>query len=432
MSSEPAWMASARRDLGVTATNGGTADDARVLRYYRDVGHGEVRRDDVAWCAAFVGSCLERSGTRSTRSLMARSYLGWGTALEQPRPGCIVVLSRGPDRRLGHVGFYVGASGTDVLLLGGNQAHSVRISAYASSRVLGFRWPLAAEAARAGQQTVGGQVFDVALKHVLAMEGGWSNDPLDPGGATNFGITIGDYARNKGVALNGSTSGELEAELRIISPETVARIYHDKYWLAARCDLLPGAPALMHFDAAVNHGVGRAARMLQEAAGVAVDGAIGPVTIAAVRGANPLALNARYADIRRAAYRRLSIFPRFGRGWLRRVDQTLAAAKTLASVKITWPEPTQSQETSMTNGEPKWWGQSLTIWGTIVTTLATVLPIVGPFVGFNISGALIVQFGDQITRVLEAMGGVVGVLMTVVGRFRANAPLQQSLLTLRF
>ena len=85
----------------------------------------------------------------------------------------------------------------------------------------------------------------------------------------------------------------------------------------------------------------------------------------------------------------------------------------------------------MNNGEPKWWGQSLTIWGTIVTTLATVLPIVGPFVGFNVSGALIVQFGEQITHVLQALGGVLGVLMTVVGRFRANAPLQQSLLTFR-
>ena len=86
----------------------------------------------------------------------------------------------------------------------------------------------------------------------------------------------------------------------------------------------------------------------------------------------------------------------------------------------------------MNNGEPKWWGQSLTIWGTIITTLSTVLPIVGPFIGFNISGALIVQFGDQIAHVLQALGGVIGVVMTVAGRFRATAPLQQSLMTIRF
>ena len=430
MTSEPNWMALARRELGEAAIPG-AADNPRVLRYFRDVGHGEVKHDEVAWCAAFVGSCLERGGSRSTRSLMARSYLAWGVALAEPRQGCVVVLSRGADRRLGHVGFYAGVSGNNILLLGGNQSHSVRIAAYSKSRVLGYRWPIATASTDAASASPGSEIYDFALKHVLTMEGGWSNDPADPGGATNFGITIGDYAQHKGVRLNGSTAPGLEAELRSISPETVSRIYHDTYWLAGRCDLLPGAPAVMHFDAAVNHGVGRAARMLQEAAAVNIDGAIGPITIAAVRGANQLALNARYADIRRAAYRRLSIFPRFGRGWLRRVDQTLAAAKTMASVTVTWPEPSQSQETCMNNGEPKWWGQSLTIWGTIVTTLATVLPIVGPFVGFNVSGALIVQFGEQITHVLQALGGVLGVLMTVVGRFRANAPLQQSLLTFR-
>ena len=430
MADEPAWMVLARRELGVAASPDADSNE-RILRYFGDIGHAEVKRDNVAWCAAFAGSCLERSGKRSTRSLMARSYLTWGTALAEPKIGCVAVLSRGADRRFGHVGFYAGADGDNILLLGGNQSHSVRIAPFPKSRVLGFRWPQDSADSDTAAATGQTDVFAFALKHVLAMEGGWSNDPADPGGATNFGITIADYARYRGVLLNSSTAPGLEAELRGISPETVRAIYRASYWLAARCDLLPGAPAVMHFDAAVNHGVGRAARMLQEAAGVAVDGAIGPVTIAAVRGANPLALIARYADIRRASYQRLSSFPRFGRGWLRRVDQTLAAAKTMASVRVTWPEPTQSQETSMNNNEPKWWGQSLTIWGTIVTTLATVLPVVGPFIGFNISGALIVQFGEQITHVLQALGGVLGVLMTVAGRFRANAPLQQTLLTFR-
>ena len=428
MSNEPAWMALARRELGVAAVPG-PQDNARVLRYFRDVGHGEVRHDEVAWCAAFVGSCLERTGNRSTRSLMARSYLSWGVALAEPKSGCVVVLSRGADRRFGHVGFYAGASGSAVLLLGGNQSHSVRIATFPASRVLSYRWPAGVvDTAAAGSQS---QLFDFALKHVLAMEGGWSNDPADPGGATNFGITITDYARHRGVRLDSSTAAGLEAELRNISPETVRGIYRDRYWLPARCDLLPGAPAVMHFDAAVNHGGGRAARMLQEAAGVVTDGAIGPITLAAVRGANQLALIARYADIRRAAYRRLSIFPRFGRGWLRRVDQTLAAAKSMAGVTVTWPEPSPSlQEISM-NNEPKWWGQSLTIWGTIITGLSTVVPIIGPFIGINLSGAFIAQFGDQVTHLLQAMGGVLGTLMAIYGRFRANAPLQQTLMTFR-
>ena len=429
MASEPAWMAVARRELGVTERPG-NIDNARILQFFRDVGHGEVRHDEVAWCAAFTGACLERAGLRSTRSLMARSYLTWGAALPEPRAGCIVVLSRGADRRLGHVGFYTGRTAGSVQLLGGNQSNSVRITAFPLDRVLGYRWPSDDRAGSAGSfQT---QIFDAALLHVLAMEGGWSNDPADPGGATNFGITIADYARHKGIALTSSSAPGLIAELRVISPDTVRTIYRDDYWLRARCDLLPGAPAVMHFDAAVNHGIGRAAHMLQEAAGVAPDGAIGPQTLAAVRSANQLSLIARYADIRRAAYRRLSIFSRFGRGWLRRVDATLAAARKMAGLTVIWPDAIPStQETSMLNTDPKWWAQSLTIWGTIITALSTVLPIIGPFIGLNISGTLIASFGDQVTHILEAMGGVLGTLMAILGRFRAMAPLQQSFFTFR-
>ena len=435
MSSEPAWMALARQELGVAAIPG-AEDNDRVLRYFRDAGHGEIRHDEVAWCAAFAGACLERSGHRCTRSLMARSYLNWGVALDAPRPGCVVVLSRGVNRALGHVGFFAGDSGGNVLLLGGNQSRKVSIVAFSRSRVLGYRWPVgaanpAATATTAQHPGNESGIYDIALRHVLKMEGGWSNDPADPGGATNFGITIGDYARYRGMPLNGSSAPGLIAELRTVSLETVRAIYHQNYWLASRADLLPGAPALMHFDAAVNHGVAGAARMLQQAAGMAVDGAIGPVTIAAVRGANQMALVARYGDIRRAAYRRLRIFSRFGRGWLLRVDQTVAAARPLADITITWPEPTQpNEETSMTN-EPKWWLQSLTVWGTIITGLSTVLPIIGPFMGINLSGALIVQFGDQITHVLQVLGGVIGTIMAITGRFRASAPLQQSLFTFR-
>ena len=85
----------------------------------------------------------------------------------------------------------------------------------------------------------------------------------------------------------------------------------------------------------------------------------------------------------------------------------------------------------MTTAEPKWWGQSLTIWGTIITGLSTVLPIIGPFIGINLSGAFIAQFGDQVTHVLQALGGLIGMMMAVVGRFRASVPLQQTLLTFR-
>jgi uncharacterized protein (TIGR02594 family) len=77
---QPRWLELAWADLGVAEGPGG-ANNPRVVRYYAAAGHPEVRADEVAWCAAFLGACLERAGVGSTRSLMARSYLAWGEAL---------------------------------------------------------------------------------------------------------------------------------------------------------------------------------------------------------------------------------------------------------------------------------------------------------------------------------------------------------------
>src|SRR5262249_17468180 len=123
-------------------------------------------------------------------------------------------------------------------------------------------------------------LFSLALAHVLAMEGGYTEDPYDPGGPTNLGITLADFARDKGVAVTADSFGTLRDELKAIPKATAARIYRARYWEAARCPELPPPLAFFHFDAAVNQGVGAAARMLQEAVRVPVDGLIGPVTLA--------------------------------------------------------------------------------------------------------------------------------------------------------
>src|SRR5215475_5751404 len=111
-------------------------------------------------------------------------------------------------------------------------------------------------------------LFSLALAHVLAMEGGYTEDPYDPGGPTNLGITLADFARDKGVAVTAATFALLRDELKALPPATAARIYSDRYWAPARCPELPPPLAFFHFDAAVNQGVGAAARMLQEALGV--------------------------------------------------------------------------------------------------------------------------------------------------------------------
>lgn len=120
----------------------GSADNPRIMAMYRSVGHDWVEHDEVAWCAAFVGHCLEKAGIASTRKLNARSYLTWGEKVvdvTQARPGDIVIFTRGASTALGHVAFFLKLAGTQVEVLGGNQSDGVSITRYPKSRVIGIR-----------------------------------------------------------------------------------------------------------------------------------------------------------------------------------------------------------------------------------------------------------------------------------------------------
>ncbi len=162
------------------------------------------------------------------------------------------------------------------------------------------------------------------------MEGGFTDDPYDPGGPTNRGITLKVFADWKGVPLNEANRAALKAELRRI-PETAVRdIYFARYWAPAHCAELAAALAFFHFDAAVNHGVTGAMRLLQRAIDTDADGEIGPNTRAAIARLPVDETLRRYAETRRARYRELHHFWRFGRGWLARVDKTLARAVEIA------------------------------------------------------------------------------------------------------
>ena len=405
---EPAWLVRARQELGVVETQG-LGNTAEVLRYFVAAGHPEINSDATAWCAAFVGACLEWSGVESPKSLRARSYLAWGESLSEPRDGAVTVLKRGDDPALGHVGFFVGSHAGNVLLLAGNQGDAVSIGAFPAERVLGYRWPSAAAAPPS--------IFEEALTHVLEMEGGWSHDPADPGGATNFGITLKAYAAYR----KEPVSTRMIDELARIDHATVRAIYETNYWLAAHCDGLPEPIAFMHFDAAVNHGPARAAKLLQAALGVPEDGEIGPDTLATAADADATPILTRYADLRRAFYRNLPTFDHFGRGWLARVDKTLARAEALAGASA---NPSPKETNSMPNDQ-KWWGSSVTIWGVLITVLTTVLPAAGPLIGLDINPALIKGLGGDLTQLVQALGGIIGTAVTVFGRLRATRQLQQ-------
>lgn len=157
--------------------------------------------------------------------------------------------------------------------------------------------------------------FDTALQFVLGFEGGYSNHPRDPGGSTNLGVTQGTLDAHR----RTHPSWSLPADVRNLTKAQAARIYRASYWEPVCGDDLPPAVALLVFDAAVNQGVSRASRLLQEAVGAQVDGKIGPQTIKSARDASQLTLIREMAVGRAMAYVATGNMPTFGRGWFRRL-----------------------------------------------------------------------------------------------------------------
>lgn len=157
----------------------GPANNPVIMGMYSTVGHDWVEHDAVAWCAAFTGHCIERSGLRSTRKLNARSYLDWGIPVDlaDAQEGDVVIFSRGdPSGWQGHVGFFVDTVGASIEVLGGNQADAVNVKRYSNARLLGVR--------RAGNVapavTMGVREVQTRLRELGYHEVGAADDDLGP------------------------------------------------------------------------------------------------------------------------------------------------------------------------------------------------------------------------------------------------------------
>lgn len=164
--------------------------------------------------------------------------------------------------------------------------------------------------------------FPAALAYTLSEEGGFVDNPKDPGGATNKGITIGTYRTyHPGASVDG---------LRIISDDDVAAIYHAGYWNAVRAEELPAGVDLMVFDFGVTAGPGRSIGLLQSALGVSQDRILGPVTMKAVQAANPAQVVRDLGARQLAYYKSLPTWPTFGEDWEQRTDRRTAIAEAVA------------------------------------------------------------------------------------------------------
>lgn len=158
--------------------------------------------------------------------------------------------------------------------------------------------------------------YDQGLQHVLSWEGGEVNDPRDPGGHTNMGVTQKTLDR---VRWKYPDAG-LPKSVSDLRHEHVRFIYKVEYWDVCRCSELPAAVAVLVFDAAVNQGPEDAITFLQKAAGAYVDGRIGPQTIGAANNCDPRKLAREYAAFRAHDYALLDhLDDIYGLGWMRRL-----------------------------------------------------------------------------------------------------------------
>ena len=175
--------------------------------------------------------------------------------------------------------------------------------------------------------------FDKCLSITLRHEGGWADNPKDPGGATMKGVTIGTYAQFKGRKVT-------KDELRNISDAELRTIYRRNYWDKCRCDDLPAGLDLVAFDGAVNSGPARGARWVQQGLGVAADGKIGPATIAAAKAVPASPAIAASCDARLEFLHRLKTWPTFGKGWQSRVDDIRRQAVAMVTPTPVAASPT--------------------------------------------------------------------------------------------
>jgi len=145
--------------------------------------------------------------------------------------------------------------------------------------------------------------FDRAIDLILAEEGGYVIDPLDPGGETKYGISKRAYP---------------EINIGSLTLDQAKTIYMRDYWEPCKCDSLPWPLSLFVFDAAVNQGTDAAIKMLQHTLQTNQDGIIGSVTLR-LAGESRKWHWARFMAFRTMRYQGTRNYDRFGENWLIRI-----------------------------------------------------------------------------------------------------------------
>ena len=155
--------------------------------------------------------------------------------------------------------------------------------------------------------------FEQCLALVLRSEGGFVQNPKDPGGATNLGVTKATYESYVGHAVTVD-------DIKALTPDTVGPLYKKMYWDKVRGDDMPSGVDYALFDLAVNSGPRQATKFIQNIAGVPADGLMGDRTVQQVKTLDPADTVAKLCNERLQFLQQLNTWDTFGKGWQKRVD----------------------------------------------------------------------------------------------------------------
>lgn len=162
--------------------------------------------------------------------------------------------------------------------------------------------------------------YDKAVTYVLKHEGGYVNDPRDPGGETKYGISKRAFP---------------ELDIANLTLADAKAIYKEHYWDRVRGDELTPGVAMVMFDCAVNQGVDRALRTAQRVAdALPVDGVFGPITKRKILAMPPGEFITRYQVERGLFYASLTNWRYYGRGWMTRLLSTYRVALYLEGIRL--------------------------------------------------------------------------------------------------
>jgi uncharacterized protein (TIGR02594 family) len=134
MGPKPDWISTAEGEIGVSEEKAKGKHNQRIIDYHATT--GKFKDDETPWCASFVNWVMGKKGNGSASAL---SFKSWGKKVAKPAYGAVGVIDWGGGK--GHVGFVVGKQNGKILLLGGNQGDSVKVSSFAESLFVAFRMP---------------------------------------------------------------------------------------------------------------------------------------------------------------------------------------------------------------------------------------------------------------------------------------------------